>query len=80
MSRRSSASFEDLAVQRALGERVRRLRKERGWTQENLVERTGLDRSYLAEVEGGNTNPSLRTLSRLAQGLQIELRELFSAD
>lgn len=75
---RPPASFEDLALQRALGSRVRNLRLGHGWTQEDLVDRTGMDRSYLAEVEAGKANPSLRILARLAHGLQVEIKDLFA--
>jgi transcriptional regulator with XRE-family HTH domain len=77
VSRNKPPSFEDLALQRELGNRVRLLRHERGWTQEALVDRSGLDRSYLSMIEAGTTNPSLRTLSRLATGLQVNIEDLF---
>lgn len=74
---RPPASFEDLAVQRALGVRLKQLRHEREWTQEALVERCGLDRSFIAEIETGKANPTLRTLGRLARAFQTDLAELF---
>jgi transcriptional regulator with XRE-family HTH domain len=54
------------------------LRTQRGWTQERLVEATGLDRSYIAQIEAGSRNPSLATLVKLATGLQVTLAELFA--
>jgi transcriptional regulator with XRE-family HTH domain len=76
---RPSASFEELAIQRALGDRVRALRAAKGWTQERLVEASGLDRSFIAQIESGRRNPSLRTIARLARGLQVEIADLFRA-
>lgn len=75
---RPPASFEDIAIQRALGVRLKQLRHERDWTQEALVDRCGLDRSFIAEIETGKANPTLRTLGRLARAFQIDLAELFS--
>lgn len=42
-----------------------------------LVERSGLDRSFIAQIENGRRNPSLATIARLAAGLQVEIAELF---
>jgi transcriptional regulator with XRE-family HTH domain len=77
---RPPVSFEDRALQRALGERVRSLRTARGWTQEDLVETSGLDRSFIAQIEGGHRNPSLRTIAKLAKGLQVEIADLFRVE
>lgn len=49
-----------------IGGRLRRLRKERGWTLENLAARTGLSRAYLSRLEGGDRQPSLSALSEVA--------------
>jgi transcriptional regulator with XRE-family HTH domain len=62
---------------RALGSRVRQLRSQREWTQEELAERADLDRSYIAGIESGGRNPSARALAKLARGLGINLSDLF---
>ena len=77
MPSRPPASFEDIAIQRALGVRLKQLRQDRNWTQEDLVDRCGMDRSFLAEIESGKANPTLRTLGRLARAFQIDLADLF---
>lgn len=61
-----------------LGERIRRLRKRRGWTQVVMAERVGIDRSFLAEVESGTRNISILNLRLIAQGLEVSLSRLFS--
>lgn len=73
-------TFEESAIQRAFGERVRALRTGRGWTQEQLVERSGLDRSFIAQIETGRRNPSLATIAKLASGLKVEIADLFRRD
>lgn len=70
-------SFSESAIQRAFGDRVRALRVERDWTQEQLVERTGLDRAYLSEIENGHRNPSLTTIAKFASAFGMEIAELF---
>lgn len=59
------------------GRQIRRLRDHRGWTQERLAEEANLDRSYVAGIEVGGRNPSLKALARLADALNISLSELF---
>lgn len=60
------------------GKRVRLLRLDRGWTQEELAHRTGLNRSYMSEVERGKSDVSLSTLQKIAKTLGISLAELLT--
>ncbi|MEZ5990578.1 MAG: shikimate kinase [Planctomycetota bacterium] len=53
----------------ALGERVRRARRQRRWSRRVLAERAGLSERFLAEVEKGAANPSLMRLCELAEAL-----------
>lgn len=69
--------FEDTAHRRLFGGRVRELRHERGWSQEQLAEAAGLDRSYLSEVEGGVKAATVDTIYRLAVALGVEMADLF---
>lgn len=59
-----------------LGSRIRKLRKERGWTQFEMSERIGIDRSYLAELETGKIEICLRNLELIAKALGIEVWKL----
>lgn len=59
-----------------LGTRIRELRNAQGWTQFEMAERTGIDRSYLAEVETGKIEICLRNLELVAQTFGIELHQL----
>ena len=67
---------EDLLVR--LGDRIRRLRKKRGWTQVEMAEKVGIDRSFLADVERGKRNVSVLNLDLMAKGLKVSLSQLFS--
>jgi transcriptional regulator with XRE-family HTH domain len=60
-----------------LGERVRALRRQRGWTQIYLAVHTGLGRIYISDIERGAKEPCLRTLETLADGFEMPLSELF---
>jgi XRE family transcriptional regulator, aerobic/anaerobic benzoate catabolism transcriptional regulator len=52
-----------------VGVRVRSLRRERGFSRKELGERAGLSERFLALVEGGQGNPSLRSLADIARAL-----------
>jgi transcriptional regulator with XRE-family HTH domain len=65
----------DLVVK--VGERIRRLRKEKGLSQERLAELSGLHMNYVGQVERGEKNLTLETLEKIVSGLDISLEELF---
>jgi len=58
------------------GANLRRIRRKRGFTQEELAYRVGMDVSYLSELENGRKEPCLRKMTEIAQGLEIKLAEL----
>ncbi len=60
-----------------LGLRLKHLRIQRHWTQEELAERIGISSKYLSSIERGKENPGLSTIARIAEGLQIEPIEMF---
>jgi transcriptional regulator with XRE-family HTH domain len=66
---------DDLLVR--LGDRIRKLRKARGWTQVVMAERVGIDRSFLADVERGKRNLSILNLELIAKGFKVSLSQLF---
>lgn len=63
-----------------VGSNVRRLRKERGLTQEQLAFEAGLDLTYIGGIERGRRNPSLLVMARVAEALGSSLIELLRAD
>jgi len=63
-----------------IGWNLRRLRKERGLTQENFATDSGFDRGYISGVERGVRNPSVLVLTRIAEALHADVAELFDAD
>jgi XRE family transcriptional regulator, regulator of sulfur utilization len=62
----------------AFGKAVRRLREERGISQEELAYRAGLHRNYAGKIERGAPVPTLRTVSAIAQALEIRPSELIA--
>jgi transcriptional regulator with XRE-family HTH domain len=66
------------AVLVALGLAVRRLRTERGMTQEALAEASGLHPRYVSDIERGRRNVGIVNLDRLAVALEVRLDELMA--
>ena len=73
----STTEYARLRHRRAFGARVRELRHERGWTQEQFAEAASLDRSYVSGIESGSRNASLDVIARVASALKVEMSELF---
>lgn len=66
-------------VLKNFGKRVRSLRRERGWTQEQLAEAAGLHENYVSRLETGNQEPGLFVILRLAQALGVAPGDLLAA-
>jgi DNA-binding XRE family transcriptional regulator len=63
---------------REFGQNVRRIRKERGLSQAELAELSGLHRTYISSVERGARNPTVLTILVLCRALQVEPGDLFA--
>lgn len=64
-------------VKALFGQRVRQLRKLRGWSQEVFAYQVGLDRSYMGGVERGERNVSLENICLIATALGVSPSKLF---
>ena len=60
-----------------VGVRIRDIRAKNRITQEQLAEKMGISSKYLSSIERGKENPTLNTLIRLAEGLDVDLGEVF---
>lgn len=63
-------------VTQKFGQKVRKVRKQRGLTQEKLAELAGIDYSYLNLIENGKRNPSLKVIAKLSRVLGVRLEDL----
>jgi transcriptional regulator with XRE-family HTH domain len=63
-------------MRKLVGRNAARLRKERGLTQEQLAERSGLSQQYLSGLEQGRRNPTIVTLLELAVALETSHLDL----
>ncbi len=69
----TAKEFEELRPQYEVISQIIKVRNEQGITQAELAERTGIRQSNISRLEGGNYNPSLEFLTRIARGLGMEL-------
>ena len=61
-----------------IGEKVRELRKARGWLQQDLADRAGVSRQTVVNLENGRHVPEVATLAKLAGALEAPLPELLA--
>lgn len=66
-----------MEARKLLGRRIKGLRKIRGYTQEQLAEIIDINPKYLSSIERGEENPTLDLFLRLAEGLKVDLHEIF---
>jgi len=59
-----------------LGKNVRRLRQQKGLTQEQLAFEAEIDLTYVGGIERGKRNPSLLIMARIAEALSVPLTRL----
>lgn len=53
--------------------RIRKIRIERGWTQDELCERSGTSNSYLRKIENGTCSPSVEKLEKIADAFDVSV-------
>lgn len=63
-------------VRQRLAANMKRLRKERGWSQEALADEAGLDRTYISGIERRVKNPTIVVVERVAVALECRLGDL----
>jgi transcriptional regulator with XRE-family HTH domain len=55
---------------------VRRLRRDRGWTQEDLADRVGLSARYVGQIERAQASMTITVLGRIANAFEVEAAKL----
>ncbi len=60
-----------------LGNNIRKIRKEFGWTQADLAEKSGISVPFMTQIELGRKSASLEVVQNIANALNISYRQLF---
>lgn len=66
-----------MTTAKLIGDRLRMYRIQRKWSQEVLAERAGLHPTYIGQLERGEKNATIESISKVAAALDISLSELF---
>ena len=64
--------------QENFGKKIKLYRKQKGFSQEELAFKAGLDRTYIASVENGKRNVSIQTIKKFLDALELTFPEFFS--
>ncbi len=63
-------------ILKQFGSKVKKLRKAKGWSQEDLAKRAGLHRTYIGSIERSERNVSLINIERIAKALGVSVETL----
>lgn len=61
-----------------IGSNIKRLRRENGFTLDVLAERSGVSKAMVSQIEAEKVNPTVATVWKIAQGLDVEINELLA--
>ena len=64
-------------VNEKMGKRIRRYRREKKLTQEELADKVGMHYTTLSRIERGVSNPPVQTINKIAKVLRVDMSELF---
>lgn len=64
-------------IQIKFGKKVRKLRKQKGYSQEEFAFKCGLHRTYMGCVERGEKNITIKNIQKIAKALRIKISDLF---
>jgi transcriptional regulator with XRE-family HTH domain len=66
-------------IAKTLARNVRRLRKDKGWTQDELAAKLKIEQTTVSLIENNRANPTLQTLEAIAACLDVRFIDLFDA-
>ena len=66
-------------IRARLSHNMRRLRRSKDWSQEELAHQAGLHRTYISDLERGARNPTIEVVDKLAVALDVPVGDLLDA-
>lgn len=69
-------AMEDNSILSRIGQSIKTLRNQKGWSQEKLSEVSKVDRTFIGKVERGEVNVSIMTLCEIARALNTTVKDL----
>ena len=70
----------NIPIEEVIRKNIKTLRKELGWSQEVLAEKTGVSAPYITQIEVVKRTPSLEIVEKLAYALGVEYKTLFETN
>jgi transcriptional regulator with XRE-family HTH domain len=67
-----------MEIRQRLGRNVRRLREQKGWSQEKFAFESDIHRTYVSDIERGARNPTITIVEKLATSLGVTASELLN--
>ena len=67
-------------LQQKIGQRIRILRESKGITQQDLAAACNFEKTNMSRIEAGRTNPTISTLYKISQALEITISELLDVE
>lgn len=69
--------MENVGIQNKLGKKIVDIRSNLGLRQVDLAMKAEIDDAFLRRIESGKVNPTIKTLEKIAKGLEVPMRDLF---
>jgi ribosome-binding protein aMBF1 (putative translation factor) len=73
-----NSSMSDNSLQIIVGKQIQKLRELKGISQQDLAAKCNFEKSNMSRLEAGRVNPTLSTLGKVANALDVTLAELFA--
>ena len=70
--------MDDVNIRQRLAGNLRRLREQKGWSQEQFAFEAGIHRTYVSDIERGARNPTITVIEKLAGPLGVTVSELLA--
>lgn len=67
-------------LQQKIGQRIRILRESKGITQQDLAAACNFEKTNMSRIEAGRTNPTISTLYKISQALEVTISELVDVE
>jgi transcriptional regulator with XRE-family HTH domain len=63
-------------INKMVRQKIKKLRKKKGWSQEQLALEADLHRAYIGQIERGEKNIGLKNLDKIAKALNVKIEQL----
>ena len=68
-----------MEIKKAVGIRLKQIRKSNNYTQQKLAEASGIDRTFISHIEKGNRNITIETIEKFTLTIGINMKSFFNS-